>query len=462
MNSNDLKGVKVNFNLRSKTGQERELDQKTKSKSNKETSINCVVRWNNQKIVLTAAESINPLYFDKESQRAKDVRAFTGRAAFNTRLDLKESNIKEVYRNFLTNQNRYPLPNELKELIKHKFAGTQPTQVETITLFRFIEDFIKFADQRLSTQTKQKLTSTTKRVYGQVFTVLKEFNIIWKQNLKKTNTPKGNQDLDFDDIDLQFYTDYTKYLNEIKKYKVNTVGKHIKTLKTFLNDAASKGLTTNQIFKHRDFIGGTEEVSNIYLNNDELNKIAKLDLANNFKLDRVRDLFLIGCYTGLRFSDFITIPKECINIEEKLIVITTQKTNKEVVIPIHKTVLAILKKYKDKTENSLPPALSNAKMNEYLKDVAKLAELNEVFTKTQMIAGKSVNKQFKQYELVCTHTARRSFATNSYKMGIPIYAIMAITGHTREQTFKNYIKVTSTEHANIIAGYWHRQEMAAI
>jgi len=176
----------------------------------------------------------------------------------------------------------------------------------------------------------------------------------------------------------------------------------------------------------------------------------------------VRDLFLIGCYTGLRFSDFVKIPANCIDIENRLIRIKTHKTGKSVVIPIHKTVLNILAKYQGKTENSLPPALSNAKMNEYLKDVAEKAELNEIISKAKTKGGLTLHKHFKQHELVCTHTARRSFATNTYKMGVPIYDIMAITGHTREQTFKNYIKITAAESANVIAGYWNRQEMAAV
>ncbi len=179
-------------------------------------------------------------------------------------------------------------------------------------------------------------------------------------------------------------------------------------------------------------------------------------------LDRVRDLFLVGCHTGLRFSDFTTIPKQSIDISNGYISIKTQKTNKPVVIPIHKTVLKILNKYKDKTENSLPPALSNAKMNEYLKGIADLAGLNEIISKSKTIAGKEVTRNYKKWELVCTHTARRSFASNTYKMGIPVYTIMAITGHTSEKTFRNYIKLDETEHAKIIAGYWNRQELKIV
>ncbi len=450
--SETLKGVFVNYNLRNKL------------KSNVETPLNCIVRWDKQRLVFSNVEKIKPKFFDATKQRAKNSGEFIGWPEFNTRLNNIESKIKDTFRTFQNDNNRNPDVAELREMVKIVLGKAEPAKIEIPTFFKFLADFVNFADHRISTQTKKPLTYATKRHYQQVKENLEGFNKVWKEakaireNIKQDDL----RNFDFADIDLQFYSDYKNYLINVKEYQVNTWGKHIKTFKSILSDAASRGLTTNQIHNHRDFIGSAEQVDNIYLNEAELNKIAKLDLTNSFKLDRVRDLFLIGCYTGLRFSDFVKIPASCIDIENRLIRITTHKTAKPVVIPIHKTVLGILAKYNDKTENSLPPALSNAKMNEYLKEVAEMAELNDIISKTETKGGLTVHKQYKQHELVCTHTARRSFATNTYKMGVPIYDIMAITGHTREQTFKNYIKITASESANVIAGYWNRQEMAAV
>jgi site-specific recombinase XerD len=437
----DLKTAKVNFNLRTAAPSIKDTGLKT---DEKETAINCIVRWNNQKLILSNVEKVKPKYWNKEKQRANDVKAFIGRSEFNTRLNSIESKIQKVYRLFLTEQNRYPAVDELKELVKHELAGTKPID-DVVTLYSHIDDFIKRADLRHNQRTQKKLSSTTVQVYKQVFTVLKEY--------------AGNKTLDFKDIDFKFYDGYKVFLTDVKAYKYNTVGKHIKTLKSFLNDAGSRGIEVKQDYKHSYFMGGSEDVENVYLNEQELNQIADIDLSAKPTLDRVRDLFIIGAYTGLRFSDFTTIPANSINRQTNKIKIVTQKTAQEIVIPIHARVNAILDKYKDLTENSLPPALSNARMNLYLKEVAKLAGINEKVSKTQTIGGKRVTKTQPKYELVCTHTARRSLATNSYLSGIPIYAIMKLTGHSSEKTFRNYLKVTNEEHADIISAIWNRSEM---
>ena len=92
--------------------------------------------------------------------------------------------------------------------------------------------------------------------------------------------------------------------------------------------------------------------------------LAEYDLTEKPRLDRARDLFLVGCWTGLRFSDFNDIrPK---NIKGDFIEIKTQKTGETVVIPIHSALKNIMEKYAGKTENSLPPSISNDKLNEYI------------------------------------------------------------------------------------------------
>jgi hypothetical protein len=95
-------------------------------------------------------------------------------------------------------------------------------------------------------------------------------------------------------------------------------------------------------------------------------------------------IYSFGACTGLIFSGFTTIPANSINRQTNKIKITTQKTAQQIIIPIHARVLAILDKYEHLTENSLPTALSNARMNLYLKNVAKLAGINEKVSKTQL------------------------------------------------------------------------------
>uniref|UniRef100_UPI0025FE39B2 tyrosine-type recombinase/integrase n=1 Tax=uncultured Mucilaginibacter sp. TaxID=797541 RepID=UPI0025FE39B2 len=132
------------------------------------------------------------------------------------------------------------------------------------------------------------------------------------------------------------------------------------------------------------------------------------------------------------------------------------------IVPIHKYVREIMKKYKGLTENSLPPTISNQKMNEYLKDVAKKAEFNELISLQYTKAGKEVITNVPKHDLISSHTARRSFATNMYLDNFPTISIMAITGHTTESSFMKYIRVTPKEHAEKLKQHWNEPLLKAV
>ena len=157
---------------------------------------------------------------------------------------------------------------------------------------------------------------------------------------------------------------------------------------------------------------------------------------------------MVGCWTGLRFSDFSRIEAE--NIQTNTITIKTQKTGKLVIIPIHWTLKMIMSKYKRKTANSLPPSISQQKLNTYIKEVGEKVGLKEMVMISKIKGGKRIDNSFPKYKLITTHTARRSFATNAFKNGIPSIAIMKITGHTTEKAFLKYIKISEKENAEML------------
>jgi len=143
--------------------------------------------------------------------------------------------------------------------------------------------------------------------------------------------------------------------------------------------------------------------------------------------------------------------------------IETQKTGQKIVIPIHWTVKAIMDKYQEQFENSLPPEISNVKMNAYLKEIGQ--KMDVLHAKESIIivkAGKTVQKKQMKWELLTAHTARRSFSSNMYKAGIPTITIMGITGHKTEKAFLRYIKVTPDEHAKILMRYFQKQNRLKI
>jgi integrase len=207
-------------------------------------------------------------------------------------------------------------------------------------------------------------------------------------------------------------------------------------------------------FRSRKFKKLSQESDNIYLNEEELNEIYSLDLSENPRLERTRDLFIVGCWTGLRFSDFTAIKK--VNIKGEFIHIRTSKTKEKVVIPIHWTIKEIMNKYEGIYDNSLPPAISNAKMNKYIKEVGELctSKLHTIETQTITKGGIERTKSCKKFELISTHTARRSMATNLYEQLVPTLTIMQITGHKTEKAFLKYIKTSKEKHAKILQAHW--------
>ena len=312
-----------------------------------------------------------------------------------------------------------------------------------MNLYSFIESFIKGAKTRLNTRTKRPIGYKMRREYEVAFVNLKEY------------AAKIEKPIDFKDIDLDFYNGFTQYLQG-EKMAVNTIGKKIQVLKVFLNAAKEEGKNSYDAYKNKKFVAPTEEAETIYLNESELKKLYDKDLRDKTGLEKVRDLFLVGCWTGCRFSDISQITPE--NVSEGFIHLRQQKTGTKVVIPLHPIVTAILSKY----NGMLPDAVSNQRFNRALKEVAELAEIDDTVHIATTKGGVKVSKEYKKHELVTTHTARRSFATNLYKSGFPSLSIMAITGHKTEESFLKYIKVTPDEHAKKLQLHWNNRHLKVV
>jgi integrase len=210
-----------------------------------------------------------------------------------------------------------------------------------------------------------------------------------------------------------------------------------------LRKAEEEGLHNIHFYKHQDFRKPVYLSETIYLNVGELKLIKELDLSNKLELDRIRDLFLIGCWTGLRFSDFNRLTSN--HIQEGYIKIKTSKTGSSAVIPINEVVSSILNKY----NNHIPNGYANQYMNRQLKVICRMSGINSMETRVKFLNGQKTTKTVKKWELVCTHTARRSFATNMYGL-VPNSTLMAITTHKTEAAFLRYLRKTNDEHAEIL------------
>jgi integrase len=353
------------------------------------------------------------------------------------------SSAKNVFRQFLNDNHRAPDIHELKELLDIELR--QSPRKEKLNFFSFAEKHTEQSKTRINTATGKIISPKTTMLYRRTIKSLREFS------------RHTGQRIDFDTITVDLYNSYIEYLNQ-KGLATNTIGQClIKTWKTFLNAATEEGLNTNLAFKSKRFKKLTEESDSIYLSTSELDELFKLDLSTDKKLEKVRDLFLVGCWTGLRFSDFTSIAPE--NIKGDSIEIETIKTKERVVIPIHTTIRKIMKKYKGVYPNSLPPKTSNVNTNKYLKEIGKMVPSLHTMVQTSITRGgvKVVTNRPK-YELLVTHTARRSFATNLHLSGLSPIIIMKITGHRTQKCFMTYLKVTMDENAELLRKHWEKKK----
>lgn len=372
-------------------------------------------------------KNIDMQYLDLKNQCIK--KLYDGHVKLNLLLSAQKKKIEDIVNTALTNE-----INPTTEYVKNIHAN-EKSQKEArikISFWVFVEDYMKEA--------KLKLNPNTLRCYNNIINNLKAFE-------KYDNTK-----LNWESFDAKFYYKFLDFYTGYKKLGNNGFGKIITVLKSILNSATDRGINTVMTYKSKEFKALKEDVDNIYLNEEEINELIDLDLTDSKKLDQARDLFIIGCYTGLRFSDFSKLSTS--NISDGLIKVKTQKTGTTVIIPLLPEVERIIEKY----NGNLPKAYCNQKMNEYLKLIGKRAQMFETIQKNRLSGVKVIKSTLEKWQLISTHTARRSFATNMYKRGIDSISIMQLTGHSTEKSFMTYIKISQEENARKILEHFRKRE----
>jgi integrase len=260
-----------------------------------------------------------------------------------------------------------------------------------------------------------------------------------------------DRELSLSTIDEIFHTDYTTWLEDTKSLAKNTIWKDITTIKSMVNFFVEEGFISSLPYRTKKFKAVEEESDSIYLTESEIQEIRNIDLSNNQRLERVRDFFICGCYTGLRYSDLSKVNKHSFVKDDGMdfIELVQAKTGDPVSVPILHVVKEIFEKYDYKL-----PVISNQKVNDYIKEVCQMAGINDNVTKTITKGGKKLTINYEKWQLVTDHTARRSFATNAFKRGVSTLVIMPITGHRTEKSFMKYIKLDNREKAKRFSSDW--------
>lgn len=302
----------------------------------------------------------------------------------------------------------------------------------------FISDFLSSIKGAINKSTGKEYSKARVYVYNQSMNALINF-----ENY-------SNKRIRIDEYNYQLNDAFVSFCANEKKFSSNTIGELVSGVKVLLRKAKEKGYTiANDL---GDFTKTKEESISVVLSEDEIERLVAFDFSNDKRLENARDLMILGIWTGLRVSDVMNLPS--IDPDSKFIEVEPQKTRNtsgaKVVIPLHHHIKDMIRK------RGMPTPLNNSYFNKFVKEVCRIVGFNNDVEGTLM-NPKTRRKErgvFKKWQLISSHTCRRSFATNLYLMNFPTLSIMKITGHTTEASFLKYIKVTPKEHAEKLLAHW--------
>lgn len=381
-----------------------------------------------RRVVVSTGEKVPVQYWDQKAARVNPTPKFKHGTYVNARINLFRARTEQLYQEY-RGKGIVPTAAEFKaELLKR----LDEVHAEAKTLIPFIEEII---------QERQSLNKSkgSLQIYRNLLKHLEAYQV------------KRRKRLNFDNIDDGFNADFTAHLFA-SGYADSYAHKQLSTLKMFVRLAEKRGISKGSPFLSVKMMVSKRSKDTVYLTETEQQVLFDMELDP--RLARVRDLLLLGCLTGQRFSDFSKINRANIQMIEhggkavKCLAIRQKKTDNKVFLPIVKPMLiAIL----ERNGWRAPRAMSSQKLNSYIKELCELAGFDQEIEITRYQAGQPIKTREKKFNLISTHTGRRSFATNGFKQGIPVQELMKFTGHTTIESFMKYIRTTTEESAVIMS-----------
>lgn len=384
------------------------------------------VIYDGKRIEFTTGHRIDVSKWDVEKQRVKN--GCTNKlkiSASDINSDLKhyEMEMQTVFKEFEI-QNIKPTIEQIKKAYNLRIKSKIENNIENEKI-NFWNVFDKFIDEN---RKLNNWANSTFKKFGTVRNHIKEFS----------------NNIDFECFNKVGLNEYLTFLREEKQLRNSTIIKQLKLLKWFLRWAYENGFYGNNDFSSFKPQLKETEKKVIFLNEDELKQLRSCVIPENKQyLERVRDVFIFCCYTGLRFSDVYNLKKE--DVKPTYIEVTTVKTSDNLIIELNDTSKQILNKYKNVNfkGNKALPVISNQNMNDYLKELCQLAGINESIKITYYIGNNRIDKTFPKYALIGTHTGRKTFICNALSKGIPVNVVMKWTGHKDYKSMKPYIDISN-------------------
>jgi site-specific recombinase XerD len=358
-------------------------------------------------------EKVKAQYWNKRRQRVNKQKPHepdNDYEAINDRLDKLQNEAKEYFKAC----SRQNIPVTLK-MIEDFFNGHK-LKLGPVTFWDAYQEYLDAGKLDKSYNTnRNRLT---------IYNKIKEF---------ETET---DYQLTWESINLVFWDKLKEYVLFDKEHGYNYLSAIADKFKAFMKWAQRRKYHNNEDYK--EFSAPEKEISIIALTWEELQDLLNYKFENE-KLRKARDFFCFGCLTGLRYVDLALLTKD--NISNGTLKTTTQKTNKEVIIPIFQGLQSIIDCYPN--QYKLLPKFSNQKLNNYIKDCCELAGINTPTEYKTFSKNETVKEYLPKNKLIGTHTARKTFICLAYERGLDIEMIKSITGITREKTLKRYLDIST-------------------
>lgn len=317
-------------------------------------------------------------------------------------------------------------------------------EVKNVTPLQYFQKVIEEMPKKIVKRTGKYIESQT---VGHHQIVFKRFQQYLKDNFLYEGT--------FAMFNKNFESSMEHWMLSVKDYTPNTVAATFSVMKVWLKMAEEDGLITDKSFhswKSKGF-----DVQHIYLTEEEIRKIYELDFTElnrlhpNSAQEATRDLFVLATQIGLRYDDLNRLNSSNWDIENRTVQVHTKKTIKTVLVPLTQIAVEIYKKY----NGNFPRPQEKGKYNPQLRKIGEKAGITQIVYVKSNEGGKIHIEEKKKFELMSSHTARRSFATNLYKRCRNSRMVMAFTGHTTEESFRKYICIEQEEMADMAKEYFN-------
>lgn len=373
-------------------------------------------------IVVNSKLRIDPKYWNPERQRAK--KGAPNEVQLNRYLDKFKAKVTEVVQELLIDDNEYTFE-QVREIVKKAFE------------LKVSDDFMEVLDVFIDSR-KSTFENNTIKKY-----------ITVKNHLLKFQEDR-NFKITFENLDINFFDKFYDYCINHLEIMNNTIRKDVSILKTFISWCNERGITKVNETKKFEVKGYSTDI--VTLTDNEL-KLIEDYTPSLPHLSNVKDVFLLSTYTGQRFSDIHNLRYSDIDLKKKIWNLRTKKTKDIIKVPLSNKAISIIDKYKD--EDKFIPTISNQKYNEYIKRLCKEAEINEPVTITSYRGSRRIDVTKPKYELITSHTARRTFVTLSLIKGMQPHILMKITGHKDYKTLNKYVRIDVKSTQNELEKIWN-------